>query len=132
MRWLRNPSPLPVEGGVANQRRHGRLRCNHLICRRGGRDFATVVDMSASGLRAYRKGGCGVQAGDFLGLTLTWFEVSLPAKVRVAWVRSVGFRKHLLGLEFVDESATSRAAISRLNQLARDAMAQARSTYDPT
>jgi len=121
-----SPSTPASDPGLRNQRRHGRLVCSHLVCRHGSRTFATVLDMSASGLRVLRKGGCRYKAGDYLGLSLVWFDTILPAKVRIEWVRRAGFRKHLIGLEFVDASPAFKTGITHLIHLAHTSMAHAR------
>jgi c-di-GMP-binding flagellar brake protein YcgR len=108
----RNANPLPTEGRDDEHRRHGRLRTELLRCR-----FGEVVDISASGMRVLVKGKCPLQQDMELGTELVCEDLKLMVKVRVAWVRKDGFRKHQVGMTFVDLTPSLEAAIRKLAQM---------------
>lgn len=113
-----NWSNLRTLVGGDNSRRHGRVRCEWLSASRGKHPFGDVADLSASGMRVLHKGKLTHDAGDVVNLTLHWQEISMDLKARVVWAHKVGFRKHLLGLEFEDLSASQTSAIQHIASVA--------------
>ncbi|QOJ00773.1 MAG: PilZ domain-containing protein [Phycisphaeraceae bacterium] len=109
---------LPTEGSGDNARRHGRVRCDELVCNLG-----QVLDLSASGARIKLSlspltvGGeviCEIEAPDR--------RVAIAAKV--IWCRRVGFFRHEAGLTFLDVPAHARAGLLGIvrSMMTRDGM----------
>ena len=120
MRLFRNPKPLPVEPRPENHRRFGRIRTQFLECHVGSSRFGTVLDLSRSGMRLHRAGGAKFKVGDTVSWNLHWQEADIPVQGEVAWMRRLGFRKHLMGIEFVNLNVNSRTAVTQLGRLAAD------------
>ena len=78
-----------------NNRRHGRVKCQHVACTLG-----TVIDLSASGLRVRGPGIPRVKAGDCFTMTIQTLDGPMLAPVEVAWARRIGWRKHEIGITF--------------------------------
>jgi len=98
-----------------NHRRHGRIRTEELECCLG-----KVVDLSASGLRVDGRGRQMVDTGQALDLSLHYPDGEIRVRCRVAHVTRTGFRKHVIGLEFLDLTDQTRSAITRLAHSAYD------------
>lgn len=97
-------------------RRHGRLRAELLHCKQLGE----VLDLSASGMRVLVKGGCQAKVDDLLSTELEFEKIRLPIQARITWVQRVGFRRHHVGLEFVN---LTPELVEGLRSLARSAVA---------
>lgn len=82
---------------VANQRRHGRVRCQDIHCTIG-----TVEDLSVSGLRVSGKGRVPVQLGDTFSITIHTLDGPMLAPVRVAWVSKLRWRRFEIGMMFCE------------------------------
>ena len=89
-----------------SRRNHGRRLLEGLMSSLG-----PVLDLSAGGMRILakrkHKGNVTVK------LSTADCELSLPA--RVAWSKRVGFREHMVGLEFLEVDAPTTAALSRMS-----------------
>ncbi len=120
MRLFRNPKPLPVEPRPDNHRRFGRVRTQFLECHLGVGFYATVLDLSRTGMRLHRAGGAKFKAGDTTNWTLHWQEAKIPVQGKIAWIKRLGFRRHLLGIEFVNMNVNNRTAVAQLGSLAAD------------
>jgi diguanylate cyclase (GGDEF)-like protein len=86
------PRTRPARG--VENRRYGRLKGPGLSCNLG-----TVIDLSAGGVRVLSK-------RRLRGRTVVYFDTGdgqkLGVKTRIAWSRRIGFRSHLMGLQFED------------------------------
>ncbi|MBI1369718.1 MAG: hypothetical protein GC162_13815 [Planctomycetes bacterium] len=91
---------------LADRRRFGRIRQAQLKCNLG-----TVLDLSAGGLRMISDrpldGTVDVQLANPAGLAVT-------VKGVVAWRERMGFRKHLVGIEFTDTTPDINSQLSRI------------------
>lgn len=101
------------EQSPENQRRHGRVKCHDICCTLG-----EVLDLSASGLRVRATGKLPVRKGDAFSMTIETLDGPMLAPVRIAWIRRVGFRRHEIGVTFVE---TGEALARALGTLARAA-----------
>ena len=115
MRTIRNPSPIPPPDDQSdNHRQKGRLKVEYLVCRHGKKTYGKLLDLSASGMRIFRKGRVSEKQGDILGLTLVWSDTEIPVKAHIKWIKKVGFRKHLIGIAFDSLSPSTATAIQQL------------------
>ncbi|MBX3362431.1 MAG: PilZ domain-containing protein [Phycisphaeraceae bacterium] len=96
-----------------NHRRHGRVKCHDIYCTLG-----EVLDLSASGLRIRTTGKLSVRKGDAFSMTIETLDGPMLAPVRITWIRRVGFRRHEIGVAFVE---TGEALARALGTLARAA-----------
>ena len=94
-----------------NRRRNGRVNLQEVTCSLG-----QVLDLSSSGMRVQTKVQPTLKAGQIFGTILETFAGPLQIAAEVAWVRQAGWRKHQIGIRFVDPSPELRRAI---NELAR-------------
>jgi len=115
MRPPRNPILNPDEERTINNRRHGRIRTEDLECCLG-----QVVDLSASGMRVAGRFRNVVKQGQTMRLVLQHPDGELAVECRVAHITRTGIRKQVIGMEFVDPSDQTRAAITRLAHCAHD------------
>lgn len=113
-----NWSNLRTLAGGDNSRRHGRVRCELLSTSHGKHLFGEVADLSVSGMRVVHKGKLKHDTGDVINLTLDWQETSVALKAKIIWAHKLGFRKHLLGLEFEDVTASQSSAIQYIASIA--------------
>jgi len=118
MRLSRNPKLLFERAEDDNQRRHGRIRCRQTSCCAG-----EVLDLSASGMRIKRRGKALMAVDDTFVITIKSPDDSMPLSIstRVIWIKREGFRKHLIGLAFIDLDSTTA---TRLAEVARNACDQ--------
>ncbi len=117
-----NPVNEPTssdDDGIAEKRHAGRLQCPYLDCFMGSKRFGEVVDLSAQGIRLFRKGGFKWRVGQSISITLRWHEDQVAVTARILRARKVGFRRHDVGLQFVDPSLEVQAAITSLARGAR-------------
>ena len=93
-----------------NNRKAGRVRCQQITCSLG-----EVRDLSATGLRVLCKRNEGISAGQVVCFRLYTLEgAELQVMVHVAWVRKAGWRKHEMGMKFLDVSPELRLALLQL------------------
>lgn len=78
----------------ADRRRHHRVKGTGSLTS----NLGTVLDISASGLRVLGKTAAEGQGR--VELTASGQSIVIPA--RVVWSHKVGFRKYVMGLEFID------------------------------
>jgi len=103
----------PDTDGI-NRRRHGRLITESLTINNG-----IVLDLSASGLRAVVRGKVLFEVGEQTSFRLRSCAREMSIEARVVWVKKSGFRKHQIGLEFVNVTPQT---VETLMELTRDAM----------
>jgi hypothetical protein len=84
----------------------GRLPQELLMCGLG-----PVLDLSAGGMRVL---STRPHAGAF-DVRIQGADVSLTVRVKVAWARRLGFRRHELGLSFVDVDEDTVKILSRIS-----------------
>lgn len=99
-----NPGAKPE-----NNRRHGRVKCQHIGCTLG-----TVADLSASGLRIRGPGKPRVHVGDCFTMTIQTLQGPMLVPVQVAWAKRLGWRKHEIGLTFREVSPALARALAEL------------------
>ncbi len=97
----------------ANNRRHGRLRCELLTCGLG-----QVLDFSASGMRVAHRGRMELKEGESICLHLQVLHISQIVQARVVHVRKSGFRRHEVGLEFIEVTPEVSAGLLSIVRLA--------------
>lgn len=74
-----------------------------------------VLDLSTSGARVFLKGVCFVELNEEFDLLLECPGMRFTVPVRVVWIKSVGVRRHNIGLSFIEPSEQVRNAIASLN-----------------
>lgn len=105
---------------LGNERRaRGRLQCPYLECMAGKKLIGDVVDLSATGVRVFRRGGLKWRIGETINLTLRWHSDEIQVLARVLRANRLGFRRHDIGLEFVEVSPEAQEAIADLARGAR-------------
>jgi len=105
---------------LGNEKRaSGRLQCPYLECMAGKKLFGDVVDLSATGVRIFRRGGLKWRIGETINLTLRWHSDEIQVSARVLRTKRLGFRRHDIGLEFVEVSPETKEAIADLARGAR-------------
>lgn len=73
-------------------------------------DLGVVIDLSASGMRvlATRR-----HRGE-LAITVQTAHEAVPLLAMVVWSRRVGFRRHMIGMRFMDVEADAVALLSQI------------------
>lgn len=94
-----------------NRRRSGRVRCELVRCSMG-----EVLDISAGGMRVFRRNRPGPHAGDTVVVTIAALGREIKTPVRIGRVDCLGLFHVEVGLEFVEITAPLREA---LNEIAR-------------
>lgn len=94
-----------------NRRRAGRLNCELVRCSMG-----EVLDISAGGMKVFRRNRPGPHAGDEVTVTIMALGREIKAPVRICRVDCLGLFKVEVGLEFTELTPELREA---LNQIAR-------------
>lgn len=117
MRPPRNPAMLLNDAPPArpNLRRHGRLRCDLLVCTLG-----TVVDLSASGMRVSRTGKGGHNVGDTIDVRLQTPGLALCVRARVVHLHRSGLLRWNIGLEFVEVTPAIAKGLMEIARVAMD------------
>lgn len=89
-----------------NRRASGRL----MVSRDVRCNLGEVVDLSISGMRLLgSKATCGE-----VGLSLVAPGFSIRLKAEVVWSKRLGFRRHMLGVRFLDVDPYSSALLTRI------------------
>lgn len=117
MRLVRNPKLVMDTTPKGERRRHGRLRCEETSCCVG-----QVSDLSASGMRILRRGRPIMDVGDEFQISIhpDAGEPVLTLPSRVVWIERQGFRKHVIGLEFVDLDDDKKRLLGELARIVCD------------
>jgi hypothetical protein len=111
MRFARNADINFTELGDqkgAEQRRHGRVRCQGVQC-----SIGDVQDLSASGMRVKTRYKMP-EAGEVFVVTLDTMEGPLAVLSRIRWVRRCGLFTREVGLEFFDLGPKSKQVLQEL------------------
>lgn len=109
---LNIPTSLPVTR-ADNARRHGRVRCQHVVCSLG-----EVVDLSASGLSARCRGRPLYKVGEPIVVSIEGLEGAFDVASRVVWIRRTGIFRHEIGVAFLALSAGARQELTALGRSA--------------
>lgn len=119
-------------GGDANAAGAQQRRCGRVICQETMCSLGQILDLSATGARVQCSGKPGVEPGMNIAVQVQTLDGPVDVGARVVWVRKAGWRKHLIGLQFVQVSDGARAALARLarsaawNETIRDDVARFR------
>lgn len=84
----------PQQATEHDRRRHGRVRPVAVYS-----DAGRVLDMSAGGMRVMSRRRL---KGETEFIICNESKIPINVRARVVWTKRVGFRKHVVGLEFVD------------------------------
>ena len=82
--------------------------------------FGEVFDLSAGGMKIFRKGLKQVEIGDEFAVDLKCEHLVVSLRVRVVHRESVGFHRHVYGVEFVEPDAALRVKVDQLIHAACD------------
>ncbi|MFG0251253.1 MAG: PilZ domain-containing protein [Phycisphaerales bacterium JB038] len=93
----------------SSRRRFGRMRIEHLPCSLG-----TVLDLSAGGLRVLTNKLSAKKLGEMVPVELNGTHRSGTFQAEVTWSERVGFRRHVVGLRFLDLTDEQRATIAAI------------------
>jgi PilZ domain len=80
--------------------------------------FGEVFDLSAQGMKVFRKSAKLIEVGDELGVDLHCEHLSTALRVRVVRRECVGFHRHVYGVEFVGLDDALSAKVRRLIEMA--------------
>lgn len=108
MRPPNNPFLRDFEGAASNNRRHGRLLCQDVVCNLG-----KVLDLSASGLRIKVKQWPPKGQEPYL-LLLAAGDVELRLGCVTRWRKRAGLFGHEVGVELVHVTEEQRRALAGL------------------
>lgn len=73
-------------------------------CKRITTSHGRPLNLSSVGIRIRHKGRPRIDIDDTLELTIKTDDDSVQISGRVVWIMKIGFRRHDMGLEFVDVS----------------------------
>ena len=110
-----NPLAFSKHSDVPDRRRHGRLLCEDLRC-----DLGQVRDLSASGMKVFRKGGSIAQVGDQLEVVIEYLDSRMSVQAKVIRADKIGFRKRMYGFAFVELSDEQKSRLVALARIATD------------
>jgi c-di-GMP-binding flagellar brake protein YcgR len=85
------------------------MRIENLPCSLG-----TVLDLSASGMRVITSKISAKQTGEVIPVELNGTHHSAKLMAEVTWGERVGFRKHVIGLHFLNLSEEQRQKIGAI------------------
>lgn len=105
-----------------NRRQRGRLHCEYFYCRDEHRKLGVVLDLSTSGMKMCQKGKLKTQVNDDLKLTFRCGDNDVQIDARVRWIRQIGYRMHMFGLEFLNMTSSRTAEIQNISRIARKAL----------
>ena len=111
MRRPRNPNPLPTLSDNANVRAHGRMHGDGITCNLG-----RIENLSASGMRVRVRGRLHVAPLQTIPLTIHGPLGPFTLTGKIVWTQKLGFRRHDVGVQFVEIHGGAR---QQLNSLAR-------------
>ncbi len=98
----------------ADRRRHGRLKQQQLRS-----SIGPVVDLSAGGMRVISdrrlKGELTIVLHHEVGLEFS-------VQVRVKWRKRIGFRQHMIGLEFFNLTPNDTSQLARIGMIGRSGL----------
>lgn len=98
-----------VNEAAGSRRRFGRVRIENLSCSLG-----TVIDLSAGGMRVITSRISAKKAGETIPVELSSTRHSVRILAEVMWGKRIGFRKHIVGLRFLNVSDEDRRRIGTI------------------
>lgn len=102
------PPPVVVESD-ANQRRHGRVRCELTRSNLG-----KVLDVSASGAKIRRRGRGGLAKGQKVLFVIEGLDGPIYVNSEVAWVKRRGLLAFEVGVRFEHVTAKAKKDLALL------------------
>lgn len=97
-----------VQQTGANARKFGRVHMQDVTCSLG-----EVLDLSASGMRIRTPGTPELPCHQQAEITLGCIDGEVVVRVESIWERRTGWRKHEMGVRFLDLTPQQQALISR-------------------
>lgn len=88
--------PRQYAPGLANKRRHGRVRCEDVECTLG-----SVLNVSASGMLVLT-GLRAPKVGSIVALQVRTFDGGFDVQAQVSWSKMDGLFARQIGLEFIN------------------------------
>ena len=110
MRFNPQANLLRVVGRRKGRRLSGRLPQEGLYCNLGA-----VIDLSAGGIRLF----CKRFWDDETNVILSGYDVSVSIRAKVAWSHRHGFRRHEIGLMFLDVDEEMSRMLTRVSMMHR-------------
>lgn len=107
-----DPQRVSPDHGVANKRRHGRIKCQGVRCNMGD-----VLDISASGMRVRTRIKPPTSERVF-AIQIEGVGEPIVVGARCVWVKRVGWFTREVGLVFEAISSESVQGLRRLAQAA--------------
>ena len=104
VRGMKKPSNL------SDRRSPGRVPQEELMC-----DLGPVIDLSCGGMRILSKR----QLVDIVKAKVWAYDFSMTLETRVAWTKRLGFRRHEIGLEFINIDDSISKILGRISALHR-------------
>lgn len=104
IRGMKKPSNL------SDRRSPGRIPQEELMC-----DLGPVLDLSSGGMRILSKR----QLEDIVKAKVWAYDFSMTLDTRVAWSNRLGFRRHEIGLEFINIDDSISKILGRISALHR-------------
>jgi hypothetical protein len=104
--------PIPTVYQGENGRRHPRVRCRMIECSNG-----EMVDISVSGARLLWKGRMPFACDEVMEVDVEGVENTFKVKGRIKWIRSTGWRRYDVGIEFVDPSTEVKQELVEIAKL---------------
>ncbi len=95
-----------------DRRKRGRIKANHTYC-----ELGEVVDLSASGMKVFRKGRSVAKDGDELSLTIENTGNVAEVDCRIVYIEKTGFRKQTYGIEFLNVDEDKRRQLVKIARL---------------
>ncbi len=105
---------------TSEQRRSPRLKNKHATTH-----FGEVFDLSADGMKVFRKSSQTIELGDEVTVELQCETFSVELKIRVARRECVGYHRHVYGCEFIEIDEELREKVGRLVEAACEPCATA-------
>ncbi|MCC6681300.1 MAG: PilZ domain-containing protein [Phycisphaeraceae bacterium] len=112
-----NPLAFGNQTDARERRRHGRLLCEDLRC-----NIGQIRDLSASGMKIFRKGSSIGQVGECLEITIEYMDSHMTVRAQIIRNDKAGFRKRLYGFAFVDLTEEQKARLTALARIASDTL----------
>lgn len=92
--------------------------CGRLLTEQLETDAGRVGNLSASGMQLETRQSLKGRVGETIELTLGSDDEQTTVKGEIVWARRAGFRRHVVGIRFVELAETERLTLTRLAQSA--------------
>ncbi len=100
IRGMKSPSNL------SDRRSPGRVQQEELMC-----DLGPVLDLSSGGMRILSRR----QLRDNIKAKVWAYNFNMILDARVAWTNRLGFRRHEIGLEFINVDESTSKILGRIS-----------------